>query len=273
MINIGRINRVKILEKKPDKTILDGDEFGEILLAETEHDFIENDLVDVFIYTVTDGELRATFQKPLTMVNQFSFLKVKDINDTGAFLDWGIEKDLFLPYRNQKEKLQIGEYCIVYTYLDEISQRIVSSSKIDKYIKNEIEFAVNQKVEVLAYSKTDLGVKCIINNSSDALLFHNDIFNDIEIGTQFTAYIKQIRSDGKIDLMLSEQGQFVNQDLKSKILSELEKNSGVIYLGDKSEPKEIYNKFSVSKAQYKKAIGSLYKDKKIILSDKKISLT
>ena len=273
MIKIGAINKLKILSIDTDKTILDGEEYGDVLLNEKNHDYDVADSVEVFIYTVSDGELKATFKKPYTLVNEFAYLKVKEVNNTGAFLDWGLDKDLFLPFRNQKDKLKENDYCIVYTYLDEISQRIVSSSKIEKHFRDPTDINEKDEVLALAFQKTDMGIKCIINHQTEALLFYNDVFRSINIGDCFNAYIKQIRTDGKIDLELNKSGQFVNKELKEIILDKLKENNGVLNISDKSDPKEIYAVFAVSKAQYKKAIGSLFKDRKIQISQNEISLT
>lgn len=270
-MNIGNYNELTILGKSNDGYFLDGAVYGNITLVDSEKkQFSIGEKATVFIYTVNDGELKATLKKPLAKVGEFAFLQLIDFNRTGFFMDWGIDKDLFLPFKNKKEEMTVGNSYPVYLYLDKISQRVVADAKLDKHLIYSKNYELNQEVDVLLYERTELGFKGIINNDCSGLLYHKNLFQKVDVGDRIKAYIYKVRDDGKIDLSLSRKGYYKDEELISSILNLLKKNNGVLNISDKSDPDLIYRTFSVSKAQYKKAIGRLYKEKKISIENNKI---
>ena len=274
-LKIGHFNRLKVKKTVSYGLYLDGLDQGNILLPlRYQPEAVKpGDYIDVFIYLDSDDTLIATTQKPKATVGQCAFLKVKEVNQIGAFLDWGLAKDLFVPFKQQNTRMKEGKDYLVYVYLDN-SARIAASSKIDWFLDEQADahLKTGQKVQIEIWQASDLGYKAVINNQYIGLLYHNEIFQDIKPGQKLSAFIKNIRKDKKIDLTLHGQNKNKLDDLMVQIVSYLEKNQGVCFLTDKSPPEAIYKQFSVSKSRYKKALGKLYKQRLISITPQKIEL-
>ena len=224
------------------------------------------DEISVFIFKDSEDRLTATTIKPFIMLNEFAVLEVVDVNPVGAFLDWGLEKDLLVPYSEQASKMMEGKSYPVYLYLDDKTQRLVASAKTNKFLENDdIEVAEGEEVELLICNSTDIGINVIINNIHSGLLYDNELFQAVTPGERITGYIKNIRPDNKIDVSLQKQGYVNVEPNANKILQKLKDNNGFLNLTDKSDPVIILAKLEMSKKTFKKAIGSLYKQKLIRL--------
>lgn len=275
MIEIGKINSLKILRKTTPGIYLGADENDVVLLPNkfVKPDFNIGDDIEVFVYKDSEDRLIATTLKPFVEVNQFAFLHVSEVANVGAFLDWGLEKDLLVPFKEQKHKMVEGNGYVVYVYLDEVSQRIVASSKINKFISNEnLTVKQSEEVDLLVYNETDLGYTCIINGLHKGLIYHNDIFTDIKIGDVVKGYIKLIRDNNLIDLSLQKPGFKHVLSSTEKILNYLIDNNGYLELTDKSSPDIIERRFDMSKSTYKKTLGILYRQRKITLHEDGVRL-
>jgi len=220
------------------------------------------DEISVFIYKDSEDRVIATTIKPFILLNEFAVLDVVDVNSVGAFLDWGLEKDLLVPYSEQSPKMQVGNSYPVYLYLDEKTQRLVASGRINKFLELE-EITVNNgdEVELLICNTTDLGINVIINNLHIGLLYDNELFQAVTPGDILSGYIKNVRPDNKIDVSLQKQGYVNVEPNAQKILQKLKDNDGFLNITDKSDPIIILAKLEMSKKTFKKAIGSLYKQK------------
>lgn len=246
--------------------LLDGGELGEILLPKryVPKTWKTGDTLDVFVMRDSEDRLMATTDKPKAMVGDFALLQVKDVTKIGAFLDWGMPKDLLVPFREQRMPMKQGQSYLVHIYLDRISGRIVASSKLDKFLRNSRRFfKQGEKVNLIIWQRTDLGYKAIINNERWGMVFHNDVFQPLERGQQLEGYIKNVRPDGYIDLSLHQPGYGKVTSLTDTILEYLKSQGGFMPVTDKNPPEEIYELFGVSKKTYKKAIGALYKKRLI----------
>ena len=275
MVTIGKYNKLRIVKSVDFGLYLDGEEKGEILLPQryVSENFKIGDEIEVFIYLDSEERPVATTLKPYAQIEEFAYLKVNWVNQYGAFLDWGLLKDLFVPFREQKIKMKEGRFYLVYLYWDNLSQRIVASSKIKKFISEETsDYQPNQEVDLLIAQKTDLGYKAIINNRHWGMLYHNQIFSPINLGDKVKGYIKEVRNDGKIDLLLEPMGYEKIESLAEHILNTLEMRGGCLPISDKTPSDTIMQYFQCSKKNFKKAIGSLYKDHKITISEKEIRL-
>lgn len=220
------------------------------------------DKIDVFVYSTTDGAYQATVQTPMLKAGEFGFLRVKEINDTGAFLDWGIPKDLFVPFAEQGKKMIAGQHYLVYLYIDDKNGRPLASSRAVNALENDVvELEEGQEVDVLIFEETKLGVKVIINNKYLGVIYHSDIFRDIKIGERTKAYIGRIREDKKIDVLLQKTGFGRVDPGMQFILEKLKTNNGFLPLHDNSDPEEIREQLHMSKKTFKKAIGTLYKNR------------
>ena len=273
MIHPGQYNELEVFSKNASGLIL-SDGKDEVTLA---HKLVEGrvaigDKLEVFIFNDNENKMVATTEKPHACVGDFACLTVIEVNEYGAFLDWGISKDIFVSFREQRVPMKQGYEYIVYIFIDTETQRIAASSKWGKFISEEINIKVEDAVQLLIAEQTDLGFKAIINNRFLGLLYKNEIFEPLQTGEKKKGYIKQIREDGKIDLSLQVKGYEHIEDSKYKILHLLETNNGVLELGDKSTPEEIYQKLKLSKKAFKKTIGGLYKDTLIAIEDFKITL-
>ena len=275
MIKTGDYNTLRVVKEVDFGIYLDGGEEGEILMPSkyVPEGTKPEDEIEVFIYSDSEDRLIATSETPLAKVNEFAYLKVKAVNKFGAFLDWGILKDLLVPFREQKADMIEGYSYIVYIYLDEKTNRLAASAKINKFLNREIPvYNVDDEVSILIESKTDIGYKAIIENKFGGLLYENEVFRTLKKGDKLKAFIKKIRDDGKIDLVLQKSGYEQIDGISEKILQILRKNNGFIAANDKSSPEMIKSLFGISKKSFKKAIGALYKKKLINFKDDGIVL-
>ncbi|MDB5255356.1 MAG: hypothetical protein JWM14_51 [Chitinophagaceae bacterium] len=275
MIEIGKHNRLIVLRNTSVGLYL-GDQEGQDILLPIKYipEGIDiNDEIDVFVYRDSEDRLIATTLEPRIKLNGFASLRVKDVNDFGAFLDWGLEKDLMVPYREQTTRMRVGQYQIVYLYVDETTGRLAATNKLDRFLEEESEdLTEGQQVDLLVWTETDLGYNVIINQKYKGLLYKNQIFSVVEPGDEVTGYIKHVREDRKIDVSLQQQG-FANIEVNAQVvLDRLKKNKGFLPLTDNSSPEDIMDELQMSKKTFKKAIGTLYKQKLIVLEDKGISL-
>ena len=274
MIKIGEYNELEIVKQVDFGVYLGIDDIEILLPTKWVPDGARiGDTINVFIIRDSDDRLLATTVKPLATANSFAFLEVKQVNNIGAFLDWGMDKDLLVPFREQAKPMEEGKSYVVFVYEDEQSNRLIASSKLSRFIEREnIDVREGDIVDLLVYSKTNLGYNAIINNLHTGLIYANEIFENIRIGDQLKGYVKTIREDNKIDLSLQKSGFELMDDAKWKILNILKNENGFIALHDHSSSEEIKEKLQMSKKAFKKAIGSLYKEKQVLLTDKGVQL-
>ena len=230
------------------------------------------DWLNVFLYLDSEDRLIATTEQPKVQVGGFASLKVVAINSIGLFLDWGLPKDLLLPHSEEKRPLQVGDYCVVHVYLDKRSKRITATARLDRYLDlTPAAYTVGQAVDLLVVEKTDLGFKAIINGKHWGLIHKNEVFKFLRSGSLEQGFIKELRPDGKISLSLQPVGQG-SDELGEQILQKLRSQDGKLALGDKSPPELVARLFGVSKGNFKKAIGGLYKRGLIVIHDDSIEL-
>lgn len=275
MTETGTFNRLTVLAALDAGVMLDGKELGELFMPRSysSADHEVGDTVDVFIFHDSEGKLLATTKRPYAMVGEFALLKVVSVTPVGAFLDWGLKKDLLVPFSEQKEKMEEGRSYIVYVFRDDRTDRIVASSKVGRFLdKGPIDLLEGQGVELLICSQTEIGYKAIINNSRMGVLYKNEVFQPLRKGQQVPGFIKKIRDDGKIDLCLQKPGHEKVDDMTGRIIDLLKASDGFIALTDKSPAGIIYDTFGVSKKTYKKAIGALYKRRLIAIESDGIRL-
>lgn len=274
-IKLGEYNLLKVVKEVDFGMYLDGGDEGEILLPKryvTEGLKIGDEL-EVFIYLDQEERPVATTEKPLAKVGDFAYLEVKWINEHGAFLGWGLMKDLFCPFREQKKRMAIGNSYIVHVHIDEESYRIMASAKVERYMREDHpHYKHGEEVDLLIWQKTDLGFKVIIDNQYPGLLYQDQIFQYIHTGDRMKGYISRVRPDGKIDVSLQKMGRQQTTDFSETLYQYLLDNDGECDLGDKSEADDIYERFHVSKKVFKRAIGDLYKKHLITVSPRSISL-
>ncbi len=274
-IKLGEINTMTVVKKVDFGYYLDGGDEGEILMPTryVPEGCKPGDKIDVFIYLDQDERPIATTLTPKAMVGEFAYLEVAWVNQYGAFLDWGLMKDLFCPFREQKMRMVKGNSYIVHVHLDKESYRIMASAKVEHYLSEERpQYRNGQEVNILIWQKTDLGFKAIVDNKFGGLIYKDQIFKYVHTGDRMKAYIKTVRPDGKIDLMLQPMGQQQTKEFSEALLEYLKNNNGYCNLGDKSDAEEIYERFQVSKKTFKKAVGDLYKRKLITIEPKSIEL-
>jgi len=274
MINIGKINKLNVVKQQGPNVYLDDGTSGKVLLADKKlpANCQVGDTLDVFVYVDSEGHLAATTKKPLAEVGDIAWLKVVSLNYVGAFLDWGLPKDLLVPFSEQYHEMEVGRFYLIKVFLDD-QNRIAATTKIDKVLSDEsVDFEVGQKVSLIIADKSDLGVKAIINNSHWGMLYENELFQPVRKGQKLDGYIKQIREDGKIDLSLHQPGYGKVLSLTDTIIAKLKANNGVLMLSDKSPPEAIYATFGVSKKVFKQAIGALYKQQLITIDKSGIKL-
>lgn len=274
-ILLGQKNLLKAVWKVDFGMYLEGDDEGKILLPTryVPEDLEVGDEIEVFVYLDNEERRVATTLEPKAMVGDFAYLEVAWVNEFGAFLDWGLMKDLFCPFREQKKRMETGRSYIVHVHLDEESYRIMASAKVEKWLENDTSpLSVGDKVSALIWQKTDLGFKAIIENKYGALLYDSQVFKDIHTGDRVDAYITKIRPDGKIDIALQPSGRQHTEDFAEQLLHYLQYRGGRCRLGDKSSAEEIKEQFGVSKKTYKRAIGDLYKRRLITITEDGIEL-
>lgn len=276
MLQIGKFNELEITHRVDFGLYLDGGEEGEILLPlrYATQDMKPGDKINAFIYRDSEDRLIATTEKPYAKVGDFAFLRVNATNNVGAFLDWGLPKDLLVPFREQKVRMVPGRSYTVYVYLDDETQRIVASAKLQKFLDNKIpDIKAGDEVKARIYQRTELGYKVIVNDLFSGLIYHNEIFSEVNIGELHHATVKTVRADGKIDLVLGKSTRNRVNDLADDILDYIEECGGRISLNDSSSPEEIRETFQCSKKDFKKAIGALFKAKQIVIENDGIRLS
>lgn len=275
MIEIGKYNTLRVVKVVDFGVYLDGEERGEILLPNeyVPKDCFPDDYLKVFIYFDSEDRIIATTEVPNIKVGEFAWMKVVATSSVGAFMDWGLRKDLLVPFREQRDRMVEGKSYLVYAYVDKESDRIVGTAKIEKYLDNvPVRYKTGQEVDVLIARKSDLGYNVIVDNLYWGLVYRNEIFRPLKLGQRLKGYIKSVRKDEKIDITLQKKGYDRIDGIVRKILEKLEDNGGVLDVSDKTVPEIIYNLFECSKKDYKKAIGTLFKEKKIELTDTEIKL-
>lgn len=276
-MKIGQINRLAVTKVMDFGLLLFAGDYGSVLLAKNEapQQAQVGDELAVFLYFDTDQQLVATTQKPIAQVGEWGLMKIVGINQVGAFVDWGIkEKDLLIPFSEQRRRFNAGETILVYVYSDKASGRIVGTTKFNKWLdKTPAHYEPNQAVELLIAEKSELGFKAIINGEHWGMIFSSDVFGRLYVGKKLTGYIKHIREDGKIDLALQKIGREKRLDLGEHILQRLAEQNGFLALSDKSSPEAIFAAFGTSKGTFKKTIGSLYKQGVIAIEENGIRLT
>lgn len=275
-LKLGRKNTLKAAWKVDFGMYLEGGGYeGKILLPEryVPEDLEVGDEIEVFLYLDSEERLIATTLEPKAMVGDFAYLEVAWVNEYGAFLDWGLMKDVFCPFREQKRRMQQGHSYIVHIHIDEESYRIMASAKIERYMTPlPPEYKVGQEVNLLVWQKTDLGFKVIIDNAHAGLLYDSQVFRNLHTGDEVKGYISNIRPDGKVDVALQKSGHVHTTDFAARLLRYLETQGGRCRLGDKSSAEDIKEQFGVSKRTYKQAVGDLYKRRLITITEHGIEL-
>lgn len=276
MIEVGKYNELTILRLTSVGLYL-GDDAGEDVLLPNKYcpeSYNIEDKIEVFVYRDYEDRKIATNLTPKIFLNEFAFLQVVAVADVGAFLDWGLEKDLMVPFKEQRQKMEEGRWYVVYLDLDKETDRLYASNKIEKLLRNEVlTIKEGEEVELLVMQKTDIGFSVIVNNAHKGLIFENEIFKDINIGDKLNGFVKKIREDNKIDISIQPIGYKKFNDTNSELIyNALVDNKGFLAITDKSSPDEIYLQFGISKKAFKKAIGALYKQRKITIQSKGIKL-
>jgi len=275
MSYLGTTQTLFVKEVSNEGAYLDGHDLGEVFLPKQEikHELEAGDSISVFIFLDNANLATATIKKPHAQVGEYALLRVKEINSIGAFLDWGLEKDVLTPFNEQKPRMQEGHSYLVRLYLDNASQRICASNNFNRFLsKDEPQYTHLQEVDLIVAGKTDIGYKVLIEESHFGVVFYNMVFKSLFVGQKLKGYIQKVRDDGKIDVVLEKPGMGKVSDLGETIMQKLKNEGGVIPLGDKSDPESIKKMFSTSKANYKKAIGGLFKQELIDIEAKSIRL-
>ncbi|QFU76332.1 GntR family transcriptional regulator [Halioglobus maricola] len=276
-LEIGRYNELTILETGDHGVILDGHQAGRLLLSRRQcpPDLSPGDNLEVFIFVDSLGDAVPTTRRPAAQVGEVAWLEIVEVNEIGAFADWGMSKDLFIPFAEQPHKLSKGRHALVRVYIDN-KGRLAGSNRIDHWIEDETEgFKTGQAVRLMIADKTEMGFKAIINHQYWGLLYANELYQRVRKGQTVDGYIKRVRDDSRVDLTLSQPGFSKGKmaGISEQILAALEDNDGFLPLNDKSPPKEIYATFKVSKKVFKQAVGGLYKQRKIVLENGGIRLS
>lgn len=275
MIKLGDYNTLRIVKSVDFGLYLDGNDAGEILLPTryVPQNAKVGDELEVFIYLDQDEKLIATTLHPLAKVGDIAYLEVAWVNEYGAFLNWGLMKDLFCPFREQKMRMQKGQHYIVYIKEDAETHRLLATAKIDKYLSAERPpYKHGDAVDILIWQKTDLGFKAIVDNQYQGQLYEDQIFQPLHTGDRLTAFVDHIRQDNKIDITLQPTGRRQTEEFSEVLLRYLQENGGHCDLGDKSPSELIADRFKVSKKVYKKAVGDLYRRRLITISNNGIDL-
>lgn len=266
MIALGKYNNLEILRDTSVGLFLGDEEGNDVLLPNkyVPEEFEIGDFIDVFCYLDHEERVVATTLEPYVMVEQFRLLQVAEVNEYGAFMDWGLEKHLLVPFREQRNKMQEGQWYVVYCYLDEKTDRLVASNKLDKFLSNDtLTIGELDKVDLVVTRLTDLGWEVVINNKHKGLVYSNQVFRKVAIGDMLTGYVKSIRPDNKIDISLQPIGTDSLEPTANLIYQKLVSNGGSLPLHDKSDPEDIKAMLQMSKKMFKKGIGTLYRERKI----------
>lgn len=276
MVEIGKINTLKVVKEVDFGLYLDGgEEFGEILIptryvpedAEVDH------YLDVFIYLDSEDRIIATTEEPFAQVGEFAYLKCIGTTGFGAFLDWGLSKDLLVPFREQAHDMVEGISYFIKVYLDEETERIVASSKTNQFLDNSPhDFQERDEVNIIVGTRSDLGVRVVVNDKYSGLLYHNEIFEIIKPGMKTIGYVQKVREDEKLDISLQKPGYQKVEGIAGEIIDRLNKAGGYLEINDKSSPESIKHVFGISKKVFKKAVGALYRDRLITIEAEGIRL-
>ena len=275
MLFIGKYNYLTIQRLTSVGMFLSDVEGEEVLLPNQylTDEMQVDDTIRVFVYLDSEDRPVATTETPKIIRNEFAYLQVKDVSEHGAFMDWGLIKDLFVPFREQSTPMEIGEWHVVFLYLDQKSSRLIASTKIDRFLENErLTVKEGDQVDLLIWQKTDLGYNAIVNQYHKGLIYANEVFKDVKVGDALKGYIKKIREENKLDITLQKTGYEVVEPTAKHIMDELKKDNGFLDLSDSSSPEKIYKRLEISKKVFKKAIGGLYKQGLIKISDEGIYL-
>ena len=268
MADIGKLNNLRVVKEVDFGIYLDGGIHGEILMPKryVPEGCKPEDIIDAFVYMDSADRIIATTETPFAMVDEFALLTVISVNQVGAFLDWGLMKDLLVPFSEQTVKMEEGKSYMVFVYLDNESRRIAASAKLDQFLDNKPPmFETGDAVDLIICSKTEIGYKAIVNNTWWGVLYGNEVFQHLNKGQRVKGYIKKVREDDKIDLSLFKPHYAKVDDISAIILERLDERGGYLEVTDKSSPETIYDVFGVSKKAYKIAVGKLYKEKYITL--------
>jgi len=276
MLKIGKYNTLRVARRVDFGLYLDAGDGVEILLPQRyvpEGTKIGDELT-VFVYNDSDDRLIATTETPFATVGEFAYLQVRDVNATGAFLDWGLPKDLLVPFSQQRARMNRGGIYLVYVYLDDSTKRIAASAKVDKFLGNVIpRYREGDKVSCLVIDHTPIGYKVIVDNLHRGMIYDNQVYRPLELEQTIDAFVRTVRADGKIDLILSDKTGRRVGDLSERILEAIDREGGELYVTDASTPEEIKAAFACSKKDYKKALGHLYKEGRVLLGRDKIVRT
>ena len=274
MIRVGEFNDLEVI-KRLDFGIYLGENNVEILMPTkwVPEGTKIGDTLNVFIFRDSDDRLIATTVKPFAIAETFAFLETKQVNEIGAFMDWGMDKDLFVPFREQAHRMEPGKSYVVFVFVDEESDRIVGSTKLSRHIvRDDIDVQEGDIVDLLVYSETDLGFNAIINDLYSGLIYKNEIYESLRVGDKVQGFVKRVREDNKIDLSLQKSGFELVDDVKWRILKLMKEENGFLPLNDNSSPEEIKAKLQISKKAFKKAVGALYRERLVKLTDKGVEL-
>jgi predicted RNA-binding protein (virulence factor B family) len=270
------MNRMKVVKHVDFGVYLDGQDEGEILLPRKDvpYNTEVGDRLHVFIYRDSDDRLIATTKRPLVQVGEAAYLKVKQQNNVGTFMDWGLPKDLLVPFNEQAWPMNEGRNVVIYCYLDENTNRIAGTTKFHRHLSEDGRnvFQEGDAVRGMVAAQTELGYKIILNNTHIGLLYKNEVFKPMRFGHELKVFIKQIREDGRIDLSIAASNQDVRDELEEKIMAYLKAHDGVSHITDKSPPNVIYDTFNASKANFKRALGRLYKKRLVSLDKTQVRL-
>jgi predicted RNA-binding protein (virulence factor B family) len=275
MTQLGQYNSLRVIKSIDIGIFLDGGHFGEILLPKkyVTQSMQINDMIDVFLYNDSEDRIIATTLQPKALVGQCAYLKVVSTGKFGAFMDWGLPKDLLVPFSEQQKPMQNGYSYAVYLFIDTETDRIAASTRLEDWLSIEAShFKPSQPVDLMIYSKSDLGFKAVVDGTHLGQLYENETFQRLHYGEQLKGFIKQLRQDSRIDLMLQLPSHVERDQLSEAIVEHLQQNEGVSTLTDKSPPDHIYQTFGVSKSSYKKALGQLYKLRRISIEKHQITL-
>lgn len=275
MAETGKYANLRVMREVDFGLYLDGENLGDILLPikEAPPGTKPEDVIEVFIYRDSEDRIIATSREPYAIVDEFAVLQVASVDKVGAWLDWGLIKHLLVPFREQKQDMEEAKSYLVYVYLDKDSDRIVASSKLDKFLDNvPPEYEEGQEVDVLITNKSDIGYNAVINNLHTGLIYANEVFQKLNRGQRLKAYVKKVREDDKIDITLQKLGYEHIDEFTKKIVDSLNQNNGEMELTDKSSPDDIYKLLEMSKKNFKKAVGSLYKARQITIENDRIKL-
>jgi uncharacterized protein len=275
MVRIGKPSTLEIVKFVEAGAYLDGGPYGEILLPNRyiTHGHKVGDDVEVFISFDSEDRIVATTDFPYAMVDEFAYMQVVDVTNVGAFLDWGLPKNLLVPFREQRMKMEMGKAYIVYVYVDKKTGRIAATAKYNKFLNiDEIDFQNGDEVDLLIAERTELGYKAIINGTHLGILYANEVFKPISTGDKLKGFVKKIREDGKIDLSLEKQGYDKVDPVTVNIIAKLNQNNGFLPITDSSDPDVIQKVLGISKKTFKKAIGALYKSRQITIEESGIRL-